>query len=107
MSSSSNRRRQPRRFSSGPVTIHTDKLFGEEIAGELLDISTGGFRAACESKDLERGDHVRFSHPGGTGTAVVIWTRVAESGMEAGFQFIDAIPARGPAAQRSRQTVRL
>jgi hypothetical protein len=51
-----------------------------------VDISSNGFRAEYENKDLQRGDRVRFRHEGGTGSAVVVWTRIVGLTVEAGFQ---------------------
>jgi hypothetical protein len=86
MPPSDNRRTQPRRSSAGPVTLNVEKPLAAEIVGALVDVSSTGFRARYTSTELERGDRVRYRHKAGTGSAVVIWTRILGPSIEAGFQ---------------------
>jgi hypothetical protein len=86
MRSLDNRRAQPRRSSGGLVILNLEKPLSPEVVGSLVDLSLGGFRVRYESAQLERGDRVQFRHKAGTGSAVVIWTRILGSTLEAGFQ---------------------
>lgn len=78
-------RREPRRAASGSVIVRTRGPRPVEVEGRLVDVSANGFRMAHDSMDLETGALVEFGHGEASGTARVVWNRIAGDAMESGF----------------------
>lgn len=79
------RRKEPRRAAQGNVELLVEAPVPKRIAGALVDISHSGFRVRHDDLSLSTGDRVRYSHTGGSGDALVIWTRVFEGRVESGL----------------------
>ena len=88
MSKSVNRRRETRSPAEGPVTMVVETPLPQEIVGTLLDRSASGFCARYHSSELQRGDRLRFRYKDAEGLAVVIWTRIFGTNIEAGFHIV-------------------
>ena len=78
-------RREPRIPAVGKVRIEIEDPLPEEVIGSLLDQSRSGFRALHQHASFHNGQVVRFEHPGASGTARVIWNRIAGNRVETGF----------------------
>jgi hypothetical protein len=61
---------------------------GAPIRGALQDISSHGFRAAHNCRDLSTGQTVLFAHAHAAGHARVVWTRIAGLSVESGFSYL-------------------
>ncbi len=83
-------RKEPRRPAHGTVRISREGAGGPEIVGRLIDISTGGFRAAHGCATMTSGEIVHYSHAHNDGRARVVWTRVmgANQAVESGFMLV-------------------
>jgi hypothetical protein len=57
----------------------------EKIEGELMDISSDGFRASHDHSGLRPGLEVHFHYHGGEGLARAMWTRIVPGNVETGF----------------------
>lgn len=79
------RRKEPREAAQGSVELVVEAPLQRTIAGALVDISHSGFRVRHDDLTLSTGDRVRYSHSGGAGKALVIWTRVFEGRVESGL----------------------
>jgi hypothetical protein len=80
------KRAEPREGGSGPVQLQPETSHAPALVeGRLVDWSRGGFRAAHGCRSLQTGDVVHFQHDHGAGTARVVWLRIAQEGVEAGF----------------------
>ena len=79
------RRSEPRRPARGQVFVNLTELPHVEFAGELLDVSNSGFRAAHTCRELHSGQTVRFNYDGASGEARVVWTRIEDQRVESGF----------------------
>jgi len=79
------RRHEPRRQASGPIEFLLSDPIPLQFQGELLDISTSGFRASHRNRQLRPGQQVSFRHATGEGAAKVIWTRIVAGNVETGF----------------------
>jgi hypothetical protein len=64
-------------------------LDGLPIAGVLLDISEGGFRARHSCGGLRRNQVVSFIHRSREGVARVIWNHATDVDFETGFEYLD------------------
>lgn len=73
---------EPRIPAAGKVYLVVDR---HDVTGNLLDISSSGFRAAHDCAQLFTGSTVHFEHPGGSGTARVVWNRISDGTVESGF----------------------
>ena len=78
-------RREVRQAASGEVSISFTDPAPVKIRGELVDVSVSGFRARHSFQSLRSGQVVEYSHPFGSGTAQVIWNRIAGTDIETGF----------------------
>jgi len=56
-----------------------------QFEGELVDVSSSGFRAAHRLADLDKGQEILFRHGRGSGHAKVMWTRIVGGEAESGF----------------------
>jgi len=79
------RRKEPRCPAEGGVEIRLPEPVSRSIKGELVDISNSGMRVRHGDLSLSTGQRVRYSHAGGAGTALVMWTRVHEGTVESGL----------------------
>jgi hypothetical protein len=79
------RRTEPRNLASGRIEFVVQAASQVVFEGELLDLSRGGFRAFHRRTNLSTGEEVRFSHPGGSGVAKVMWCRILAGQVESGF----------------------
>jgi PilZ domain len=79
------RRREPRIAASGEVTLYLDQPVILEIAAQLLDVSSSGFRAKHMYPALQNGMiiHVRIEEV--ESSAIVVWNRISEDSVETGF----------------------
>lgn len=78
------RRREGRYPGAGEVRLWANDP-AQEVRGNLLDISAGGFRASHGYSGLSVGTEVRFRHAAAEGRARVIWNRILPEGVETGF----------------------
>ncbi len=85
-----NRRASTRLPADGMVELSFADPLPVTISGRLLDVSSGGFRAAHACADIHTGLEVRFSHQRAAGAARVVWNRIVEGCMESGFALSDA-----------------
>ena len=79
------RRKQPRTAASGRVELVLRDPLPEKIEGELMDISSDGFRASHDHSCLRPGLDVHFHYDGGEGMARAMWTRIVSGKVETGF----------------------
>jgi hypothetical protein len=79
------RRRELRQAAEGTVELEVGTAQPRVVVGELIDISSSGFRVRHGDLALATGDKVRYSHSGGAGAALVMWTRVFEGRVESGL----------------------
>lgn len=89
LSIAAERRSEARRRSGEGVLLRVGGLLPREVAGRLVDISSGGFRAVHADRDLAVGDRVGFSHPEQRGEAVVVWIRITHGSIDSGFRILD------------------
>lgn len=75
-------RREPRHPARGAVKV---KRPAGKIDGELVDVSSSGFRMEHQSGALEPGQVIEFWHAYAAGKARVIWNRILEGRVETGF----------------------
>jgi len=80
-----NRRREVRTPAAGVVKIVVEGGLTPAFEGELIDLSSSGFRVAHKQLSLERGAEVDFRYQEGHGKARVAWNRVAGGQVETGF----------------------
>jgi hypothetical protein len=83
-------RREPRRTAEGAVKVWFQDPQRLEIEGQLMDVSSGGFRMAHEFAALSAGQVVEFAHPEAEGRARVIWNRISNAHVETGFLVLPA-----------------
>jgi PilZ domain-containing protein len=79
------RRNEPRHQASGRIEFAVQVSSRVVFQGELLDLSRSGFRARHERTSLSTGEEVRYSYPGGSGSAKVMWSRILGGKVESGF----------------------
>lgn len=79
------KRREARRAASGNVRVKFTDPEPLEIDGELIDISTSGFRMTHACTSLQSGQVVEFAHVEASGRARVMWNRILAGGVETGF----------------------
>jgi len=79
-------RREPRLRADGSVTLRFDR---HRITGQLMDVSSSGFRAAHDCPHLRTGATVHFRHEAGSGRARVVWNRISGGSIESGFFIAD------------------
>lgn len=79
------RRRKPRRTADGAVVFHLAPTASLEVHGQLLDMSSSGFRAVHKCRELCPGQEVVFHHSAARGVASVVWTRITGERVESGF----------------------
>jgi hypothetical protein len=84
-SAGSERRKEPRARVDGSVRFAFDDPFHQEIEGQLVDMSSGGFRVAHSYAGLRTGQQVSFRHEVASGRARVMWNRILEERVETGF----------------------
>lgn len=83
------KRTEPRLAACGTIWLEPEeKPACGRVLGELVDLSTSGFRVAHNCKSLQTGDEVSFAHHGGSGRARVVWMRISADGRESGFYVI-------------------
>ena len=59
------------------------------IAGVLVDVGKGGFRAKHSYGGLQRNQIVSFIHQSREGVARVIWNRATGPDFETGFKYLN------------------
>ena len=79
------KRREARRAATGSVRVKFTDPQPLEIDGELIDMSTSGFRMTHECTLLQSGQVVEFAHVEASGRARVMWNRILAGGVETGF----------------------
>ena len=84
------KRREDRRDATGTVRVRFSDPRTVEIEGELMDISSSGFRMAHGCASLEAGQLVEFSHVEAAGRARVMWNRILAERVESGFLVLAA-----------------
>jgi hypothetical protein len=62
---------------------------GLPVAGVLVDVGKGGFRARHSYGGLRQNQIVSFIHRSREGVARVIWNRAADLDFETGFEYLD------------------
>lgn len=82
----SEKRQEIRQPAAGPVLVHFSDPQPMEILGELVDMSTSGFRMSHANQSLQSGQLVEFSHPFAIGVARVMWNRILDDRVETGFR---------------------
>ena len=84
MPSPDNRRREERVAASGLVELRPASSL-DKIVAHLVDVSNSGFRVTFTGATLFSGDRVAFSSSDWSGTAIVVWCRIAGDVRECGF----------------------
>lgn len=84
------KRREPRDPAQGHVALALTDPPQTEFDGELVDISSSGFRARHSLRELQTGQTVDFRHVQSSGRARVVWNRILEGSIESGFFIIHA-----------------
>jgi len=82
---SAERRREPRLPARGAVWVRESTEGAQRLAGELVDRSRQGFRAAFESVGPPSGASVEFELEDCRGIAIAMWTRRLGARIECGF----------------------
>ena len=77
-------RREVRKVCQGEVHLITDQA-DEFILGEVLDVSSSGFRASYREPSLTAGTEVRFRHKFFQGRARVVWSNPMMNITQSGF----------------------
>jgi hypothetical protein len=81
----SEKRREHRREGSGMVHVCFSNPQKQDIEGQLMDVSSSGFRMAHAYSSLATGQLVEFAHVEAKGRARVIWNRIVDGKVETGF----------------------
>jgi hypothetical protein len=84
------KRREERRVATGVVHVRFSDPRAVEIEGQLMDVSSSGFRMAHGWTSLEAGQLVEFSHLEAAGHARVMWNRILAERVESGFLVLAA-----------------
>jgi len=84
------RRTELRGPTEGNVRLFPDRFSEVSVSGQLLDISSSGFRATHNCPALSGGEVVGFKHASGEGRARVVWTRIVSGQAESGFVVVEA-----------------
>ena len=79
------KRREPRQAARGTVILRLPGPHPVEIRGQLVDVSSSGFRAAYDSTPFEAGQVIEFEHSRLRGSARVIWNRIGGGQIQTGF----------------------
>lgn len=79
------RRQEKRSPHSGTIEITFEDPAPITITGELIEISTHGFRVSHTAEALTPGMEVHFKRAKSTGWARVIWTHVLDGQCVSGF----------------------
>ena len=82
------RRREKRETTSGQVQL-TFEDTNVSVAGELLDISPGGFRIKHTYQEVSLNQVARIEYSDGKRRARVAWNRRLGGEIESGFMIID------------------
>jgi len=80
------RRTEVRQLVEGDIRLRQAGM--APFTGRLLDISPNGFRSRHSCLTLSSGDSVEFEFPGCSGVARAVWTRIADSEAETGFNIL-------------------
>ncbi len=59
------------------------------VHAQLVDLGSGGFRAAHKCPWLQSGGRVYFHHAYASGTALVVWNRALGNRWESGFLILE------------------
>jgi hypothetical protein len=81
-------RRETRTVCQGEVHLVAEDEFGTVILGEVLDVSSSGFRASYREPSLSAGTEVRFRHKFFQGRARVMWSNPILNHTHSGFQVV-------------------
>src|SRR5262245_32147836 len=79
-----NNRREVRTVCQGEVQFFVENE-SSGITGELVDVSSSGFRASYREGSLSQGTEVRFRHRFFHGRARVVWSNKVLQSTESGF----------------------
>ncbi len=81
------RRREERQPAKGRVVVRLDQ--GKTIIrGEMMDVSSSGFRIRYRGEALSAGSEVDISYPWGEVRASIVWVRRENGWTEVGFLII-------------------
>jgi hypothetical protein len=95
------RRSETRRPASGDVTLSFADPMPVTVSGKLIDVSTGGFRAAHGCSAIRAGMDIEFSYAARSGKARVAWNRVTGDAIESGFVLCGtSTPGQGAVRRR-------
>jgi PilZ domain len=82
------RRREPRQRARGKVVVRIDQ--GKTVIhGEMIDVSSSGFRIRYHGNVLEAGADVDISYPWGEVKASIVWVRAEGGWTEVGFLLLN------------------
>jgi hypothetical protein len=81
-------RKEARTVCQGEVQLVAEGEPPVLILGEVLDVSSSGFRAAYREPSLSAGSEVRFRHKFFQGRARVMWSNPMINGTHSGFQVV-------------------
>ena len=81
-------RKEARTVCQGEVHLVAEGNPPVFILGEVLDVSSSGFRAAYREPSLSAGAEVRFRHKFFQGRARVMWSNPMLNATQSGFQVV-------------------
>ena len=84
-SNPSDRRTEARRPANGRVKLRPEGFATASAPGQMMDISSSGFRARHSFQALVSGHIVDFAYGSLEGRARVVWTRIVSDHVESGF----------------------
>ena len=82
------KRREMLQPAEGPVLVRFANPKPLEILGQLMDVSSSGFRMTHANQSLQSGQIVEFSHSNAVGAARVMWNRIMDQRVETGFLIV-------------------
>jgi hypothetical protein len=83
------RRNAVRHKATGSVSLQVPEETEGHFEGQLLDISSTGFRAVHANNHLRSGQECDFTLPGTRGKARVVWNRITPTHVETGFLILN------------------
>jgi hypothetical protein len=86
----SERRTEIRRPADGIVRLWPESLDFFTVEGRLKDVTSSGFRAQHQCRELGPGQFTRFEFEGCEGRACVVWNRILGPHVETGFRILQA-----------------
>ena len=86
------RRVEPRQRADGLVRLFTLNDERLAIEGEMIDVSTSGFRLEHTNARVRSGEEYIFESPYSSGIARVMWNRILAEAVETGFFIVSSDP---------------